>query len=273
MRNQILRTVLWLALLAAAISPRFAHAADLLAIDFDGVLYDIDQLTGAASNPRASGVYSLSGLAFAPQHGLLAHDAATNNLFRLNRSNGAATNIGFIGIDVTEGDLAFDPISGQLYGTQSTGGDRLYTINPTTGLGTIVGTIAQNADISGMAFDASGTLWVLDTAAFPQTLYTVNPLTAGIINSYSLIGDTLGSTAGMSFDPDTGWLYIVHGDQFAAPGTNKLYFMTDPTGGFLREVGLTGVTQGFSGLLFIPEPGTLALLFVAGSCLIRRRQR
>lgn len=242
-----------------------AGAAVLLGADFGGVLYDVDTFTGDAINPRATGISTLSGIAFSPAGMLYGHDAATDWLHRINPQTGASVPVGFIGIDVTEGDLAFNPVSGQLFGTQSFGDDRLYTIDLATGQGTTVGVITDAGDISAIAFDAAGTLYALDTLT--DAIYIVDPLTADILSTIPL-GASLGSSAGMAFDPVTGNLYIADG---GALGTNKLYlFLLDVP--FLFELGDTNAPTGLSGLTFIPEPSCAGLL-LAAAVLLRRPRR
>lgn len=257
-------------------------AADMVAIDFDGVLYDADQLTGRLSNPRSTGIPTLSGIAYVPGHGVLTIDAATNHLFRLNISTGAATDIGFIGLDMTEGDLAYNPFDGKLYASQTAGASRLITIDPATGQGSIVGIIDPFADISALAFHPSGTLWGLDTEAFPNQFFSIDPLTATINATHTLTGPIadLGSTAGMAFDPEGNhFLYAVgmNKNPAANPVQNDMYFATDPSAGVLRPVGHAfdnpDISPPLSGLAFIPEPASAALLLlgVAGLLAVRRR--
>ncbi|MCA9255006.1 MAG: hypothetical protein KDA33_05185, partial [Phycisphaerales bacterium] len=151
MKSRFPFAIIALAALFGLTSP--LRAAELIGVDFFGMLYDMTE-TGVASNPRATGVGTLSGIAF--NNGVLyGLDAGTDYLWQINPASGASTQIGFLGLDVTEGDLGFDPISGQLYGVQSFGDDRLYTINTSTGVATTIGTIAADADISAIAFDST----------------------------------------------------------------------------------------------------------------------
>lgn len=266
--------------LVVAFSATVARAAEALVIDFNGVLYDINGATGAVSNPRATGVPTLSGIAWSPSGVLYAHDAATNHLFRINRMTGQATQVGFLGVDVVEGDLAFNPVDGLLYGTQTNGGDRLYTINPQTGHATTIGTIVQDGDISAMAFTPNGTLYCLDLEN--AALYTVDPASGQIITTRQVIGDIVpfsgANTAGMSIDPDSGLLYVVSNlhldtNQDQILDTNRYYWLT-PENGLLRVAGETGLMTDYSGLQFVPEPASLGLVLVGGMIpLIRRRRR
>lgn len=255
---------------AFTLAPQATRAAELLGTDFDGLLYDINFLTGTASNPRDTGIGALSGIAMSPGGELFGFDAAANILFQINRATGASTPVGFMGLDVTEGDLDFQPGTGTLFGVQTQGADRLFTIDVATGFATAVGTIIAGGDISAMAFADDGTLFALDT--MNDALYTIDPATGAILTTVGLVGDPLGNAAGMDFDPVTGWLVVADGGyttQGTPTGTNMLYSIDIPTG-FLIPHGPTGLTFGLSGLEFVPEPGSLGLLAL-GVLLCGRR--
>ncbi len=257
---------------AAAVTPALAPAAELLGTDFDGLLYDVSFLTGTASNPRDTGIGALSGIAMSPSGEMFGYDAATNILFQINMMTGSSTPVGFMGLDVTEGDLDFQPGTGILYGVQTQGADRLFTIDLATGLASVVGTIAASADISAMAFRDDGTLFALDT--LNETLHTLDPATGGILTTVAL-STPLGSAAGMDFDPVTGWLVVADGGyntQGNPTGTNMLYSVDIPTG-ILIPHGPTGLAFGLSGLEFVPEPGSLGLLVLGVVLCGRRRAR
>lgn len=191
---------------------------------------------------------------------------ATNSLFRIDPGTGTSTLVGATGLRVFEGDLAFDPTSGILYGLQDvpSGSTRnLFTINTATGQGTVIGNInAPNLDLSAMAFDSSGTLFVIDTEN--SQLFTVNKGNAGILTTVSL-NTKLGETAGSAFDPSTGTLYVADG---GTGGTNKLYTL-DTSTGILTPVGNTGTRIGIAGLTFVvPEPSSLALVSLGWLVLV-----
>jgi len=269
-KSRVPFAIIALAALFGLASP--LRAAELIGVDFFGMLYDMTE-TGVASNPRATGVGTLSGIAFS--NGVLyGLDAGTDYLWRINPANGASTQIGFLGLDVTEGDLGFDPISGQLYGVQSFGDDRLYTINTATGVATTIGTIAADADISAIAFDSTGALFALDT--YNDVIYRVDPSDASILQTIPLmVGQTpidLGPAAGMVYNPDSGVFYFADGGPF---GTDQFYLYSPalqivfPFG----QMTLNGapLSEGLSGLAYIPEPATLCLLLTGVFALRRRR--
>src|SRR5215207_4239010 len=100
-------------------------------------LYDVNQATGTATNPRLTGTNLLVDIAFAPSgtlYGVTSQVAGgpVSSLYRLDPVTGAATLIGPTGVTILEGDLAFNPITGTLFGavSQGTGLARnLFTVN------------------------------------------------------------------------------------------------------------------------------------------------
>jgi hypothetical protein len=278
----LIRTTLFIfAVAATSVTAPVARAQSLLGNSFDGVLYDVNVATGAATNPRSvgTGADSLTGIAFSPNgtlYGLTSFvGSPANSLVSIDPVTGASTAIGFTGLAVSEGDLAFDPTSGLLYGIQSVpGNDReLFTINVATGAGTVIGTLGTliEDDFSAMTFAADGTLYMLGSGVPPGAarLLTVNKATAATISSVSLSLD-LGFAAGMDFHPATGALYVADGG--LNDGTDSLYTL-NPATGALTLIGPTGLADGLAGLAFVvPEPTGvgLALAGVVGLAMRRR---
>lgn len=252
-----------------------ALAAPMVGVSFSGdqgaVLYDISAQTGQAVGGRPLGIDRLVGTVGTPNgtlYALTSHTAPVNpaSLFRINAATGSATLVGSTGLaSVAEGDMAIDPLTGVLYGGYSALNNfrQLFTINPTTGQATLLpGTVY--GDSSAMAFDAAGNLYVLDCAL--SKLYGVNKQTGNVVSTVAL-SLTLGGTAGMSVDPGTGTFYVADG---GTGGTGMLYTL-DPASGALSAVGSTGLSQGVSGLAFLPEPATFILFAICAAFSLRRR--
>jgi len=243
-----------------------------------GFLYDVNPLTGTATNLRPTNINGLDGVAFGPGgtlFGLSQRDSSpvTNALFRIDPVTGASTLIGQTGMNIIEGDLRFDPSLGVFFAVTdipgATSTRRLFTINPNTGAGTVVGAIAGAFDPSAVAIDSAGRLLVLDQQTFAaDRLLQLDKTTAAVISSVNL-NVNLGGTAGMDFDPVSGVLYVVDG-----VGTNSLYTL-DPSTGTLTLVGPTNVLDGLAGLAFVlvPEPSTLALAALGAVALLIVRRR
>lgn len=250
--------------LAASVTP--ASAADLVGADFFGMLYDLTE-DGVVSNPRNTGIDTLSGIALGPNGILYGLDAATDFLWQIHIASGASSPIGFIQLDVTEGDLGFDPITGQLLAVQTFGADRLISIDPATGVGTPIGTIILDGDISAMAFDDIGNLFVLDTRN--DFVYRIDATTAVIQQTYSIGGTDLGASAGMVYDPDSGFFYIADG----GPGGTDRFYVFSAADEFLFPLADLPLADGLSGLAYVPEPAAGLLLVFAGCICARRRRR
>ena len=246
-------------------------------------LYDVNVSTGACTNPRQLNVNIAVDCVVDPATGIMygltdqlgrinnqSGTAGKNLIFTVNIQSGQCTAVGQLDpantsstgpLAVFEGDLAFHPQTGVLWGvTTRVDFARLFTVNLSTGLGTIVADIAPGVgiqlDLSAIAFDAQGGLWALDTRypsqPGPAKVYRVNPQTGAILQTYQT-STTLGTVAGMAFNPANGQLLVVDGD---FGGTHKLYRF-DEAASSLIEIGPTGVaagnSAGLAGLAFGPS--------------------
>ena len=227
-------------------------------------LIDVDSTTGAYSNPRLLGSSQVLNIATSPSGELFGSSLGfnTNQLFRIDPALGATNLVGNIGLSpIIEGDIAFDPLNGQLYGLQyipdtATGYERyLFTIDTVSGAGTIVGdlSVPDYSDLNAMAFDRAGRLFVLDSyrGFGPDRLFEVDPATARILRTVSIdysrveeagVFSTLGYVGGMLFLPSDGRLYV--SDSFS--GTRNLYTL-DTESGLLDLVGPTGIRRYSNG--------------------------
>ena len=253
-----------------------AYATPLYGISFastqGSVLYQVDPQTGAASDPKPTGLSHVVGIAFGSGgtlYGLTNATAPTspNALVRIDRTTGSSQVVGSTGLNnIAEGDIAYDRTTGTLYGLyQLTGGQRqLFTLNAATGAAIPLPT-SLSGDPSAMAFTPAGTLYAIDTAL--AKLLTVDKTTGATLTTLSL-SRSLGSVAGMAIDPDTGTFYVANGD---SGGTDHLYTL-NPTTGLLTDIGPLSLPDGLAGLTFLPEPASLILL-AAGLMFTRRRCR
>jgi DNA-binding beta-propeller fold protein YncE len=294
-------------LAAVSLSASFAAAATppLLGVQFrssgtasssQARLYDVDIVTGAATNMRISNASALVGIRYSPDgvlYGLTDQFSRLNNvsgssgkniLITLDPATARGTLVGQLaeGTDspfwIGEGDLDFDPLTGQLYVVASQNGSGLlFKVDRTNGAPTMVGTMFTGGDASAMAFDPAGNLWVLDTTVpstttGPAKLRRIDKSTGAVLELVQT-DRSIGVAAGMAFDPDSGRLYVADGD-FA--GRNELMTL-DPATGQFSTIGLHGAGAGttwpgLAGLAFvIPEPASLSLLFLGGGLLLRRR--
>lgn len=261
----------------------------------DTSLYSVDPLTGSATDPVTLGVDVVVGIArradgawfgLTDEFGFVNGQATDGGLFTFDPSTGATSLIGDVspfasGAVVSEGDIDFNPITGELFGvTSNQGVSLLYTIDPATAQNTEIGIVQlAGTDLSGLSFDDQGNLWALDTsfdfdpATRASQLLRLDPSNGDILETVPL-SVSLGATAGMDFDPVSGALYIADGD---FEGTNNLYTADLVTGQLtlVGSTGLDGAPSGFGGLAdieFIPTPGVAAAFAVAGVAGLRRRR-
>ncbi len=275
----------WIVVLTAGVlvGPAEAEAAVLLGCGADGILYDIDPVTGAASNPRDTSIEHLGGIAFSADGMFYGFSASripeldSGVIYLIDPVTGASGGGHYFQVAYGEGDLAFDPRGDLVYvvtsystfpdGTPAgAGNDSLFQFDFLTRVQRTVGHISGHLDASGLAFDDSGTLYALDT--YGERLITLDTSNADILSSVPL-SVPLGAVAGMTFNPATGLMYVADGYD---DGTKMLYTL-DPDTGVLTAIGPTGLDDGLAGLAFIPEPGTLVLLVAGSLTLVRRTSR
>jgi outer membrane protein assembly factor BamB len=204
-------------------------------------------------------------------YGITGGSSAT--LYRIDPSTAAATEIGPLGLSfVFEGALAFSP-EGVLYGTNgdSAANAQLFRIDIETGAATVVGTMSNPPhDVNGLAWRSDGMLVGLD--GNQNVLLAIDPATANS-SVIANLDPSAGNAGGMTVFGDTG--YFATGGSVVG-GTNELYTFDLYTGehalvgGFPADV-ITGL--GMSALAAVPEPGSIALLALAGLAMTRRRCR
>jgi hypothetical protein len=254
-------------------SAPMATAQRLYGIDRAGILYDIDIATGAATNPRNTGIERFNGIAADAKGNLfgttgLGSVPNANSFFAIDRHTGAATRIAPLSLgNQFEGDLSFDDSTGKFYGVYSA---QLFELNPTTGRGTLRGP-SYYGDFSAMGFNKSGQLYVMNTNA--NELWSFNKLNGDVFAVKSVMPQFMPGTAGMDFHPISDVLYMADGED---DSTDSLYTM-DLATGQLTLVGPTGLASGLSGLAFVsvPEPALRMSLFslVVGVGLALRPRR
>ncbi|MCB1746144.1 MAG: PEP-CTERM sorting domain-containing protein [Gammaproteobacteria bacterium] len=200
---------------------------------------------------------------------------SSNNLISIDALSGAITNtVALTGTDLQFGggsitSLAYDPITGVLFGNTSTGfgdtvgGDDLYTIDPLSGAVSLVGRIGFD-NVYALGFDQLGGLFGITNGG---ELISLNLATG---NGSLIAGGLGGSLFDMASNPDDNTMFV------SMAGSQSLATINLGTGA-LTPVGPynNGDANNVVGLAFladrsVPEPTTLALL---GATLVMVRRR
>lgn len=254
------RVVLWIALFCVACAPQ-AMAGMLIGSTFDAI-YDIDPITGVASNPRETGGRAFE-IAFVD--GIL-YGTAGRILSTIDAASGEARPLGTItGFEPFESivDLSWDAQTHTLFGLVHLGGttiDRLYTINTSSLVATLIGEV--ELAYTTVAFDASGALYAVSRN--PDVLSLIDPTTAGTLAS-TLLSANLQSPTMVFGDMNQ---LIVSTAIGVEPG---FVFNLNPSDGTLSEIGGTGLDVGLTSLAYIPEPSMCFLvLFGVLAFFVRR---
>lgn len=100
----------------------------------DEYLWRLDPTTGKATPLGSTAPYAADGLA--SWGGLLYGIGRTDNLVTLNKTTGASTAIGPLGLDGNDSGAAFDPLTGILWGLNEKG--EIFAIDLGTGAATVV---------------------------------------------------------------------------------------------------------------------------------------
>ncbi len=247
-------------------------------------LVDVDMSTGTVSNSRSLGIKVMCGIATQPSTGTLFgltsdFSNPVSSLIRIDPTTGGVTVIGATGLPMlVEGDLAFNPLNGLLYGIGDGGVNgtqrNFFSINSMTGAATVIGNLGSTGDYSALAFDNTGVLWTVDSDGLQNSrLIAINPLNAQVINT-KMMNVNLGGAVGLTFQPGTGVAYLA--DDATGPasgGTNSLYTL-DASTGIATLIGPTGDPHGLAGLAIIgvPEPSSLMLgALVISTAFVKRR--
>lgn len=260
-----------------------------------GSLVFFDSATPAAVTTvgAISGATNIRAIDFRPSDGLL-YGAGYNNtngtfqLYTINTATGAATAVGASSIlpafeNSTRLSIDVNPMANAL--RVITGNGNSYRFNLGTGQliaqdTTFTGTI-PNALFADVAYTnnvpgaTSTSLYAYDYSN--DGLLLVNPPNAG---TYTQVGTGTGITstdAGIGFDISglTGTAYLSL-DPAAVAGLNDGLYVLNLATGTSSLVGLTGIDLLDISVAPVPEPGTLALLSLAGvvgAVAVCRRQR
>jgi hypothetical protein len=248
-----------------------------------GELYILDPTTGAmvthigSLNDALNVNYPITGLAVNPITGVMY--GSTGNagsvdamLVTVNLGTALVTPIGFFnagptnssGTPTTMADLAFDS-AGNLYGIGSIGGPQLYSINPATGKATVIGSTGLTSTTGGgLAISPGGVFYGTPTAS---RFGTYDPLTGAYSNITNPTKPTGGGAYGaLEFDGN-----ILYGLNVGSGSPPPTALVTISPLGVVTSIGTS--LNSLDAIAFVPEPGTAALLVVAGAVVLLRSRK
>lgn len=169
-------------------------------------------------------------------------DDANNELGTVDVATGAVTDIGPLGVEIT--DIAFAP-NGTLYGIT---GASLYRINSATGAAVRIGSHGIDG-ANALVFGSDGTLYA--ASATSTELYTINPATGGSTDLGSI-----GYESGGDLAFNNGQLYMssATGDLISIDVTTYAYsnfaFVNGFDVGSLGFQNVDGLATGSDGVLY-----------------------
>ena len=265
-----------------------AEAATLYAATAAGApgeLYTLDPTTGAVVtdvgplNDLLNVNYPITGLAFHPLSGVLY--GSTGNagavdamLVAINPATALVTPIGFFnagpvntsGTPATMADLAFDS-AGNLYGIGSIGGPQLYSINILNGQATVIGSTGLTSTTGGgLAINSGGIFYGTPTASRFGTYNSGTGGYSNIANPGKPTGG--GSYAALDFDGNT-----LYGLNVGSGSPAPTALVTISPSGVVTAIGTSPNSLDAIAFAPVPEPGSVALLVLAGSVVFIRRLR
>lgn len=170
---------------------------------------------------------------------LFACASLSNRLFLIDAISGSGTDVGWFGTTSPMQSLAFDSLSGTLYGV--TLDSVLYEIDTDTGMGTEIGPVGYPS-ILALEFDPGGTLYGVSNDA--DLLIVIDTVTG----AGTFVAPTLPAITGMARRPEDDVMFVV---ETARDTIHRL----DLTDGSTKEIGpYGGGVQYMVGIAFLmPE--------------------
>ena len=261
-----------------ALAPVSSLRAQLVGVEFNtGNFYSISTTDGSLQLIGDTDIDNIGSLEFNPQDGFLygftTGEAKLTNLYRFTISPAfdavTAELVGPLGLSTFEGALAFSPSGGLFAVNGGATVPALLSLDISTGDATVIDFFADRHDINGLGWRSDGLLIGLDNT--DDALLAIDPITAGV-TVIDQVGAAVGSVGGMAMG-EAGNFFVTAGPLATDPGSNSLYSFDPFTGDhvFIASYENQILANGFSGLAFVPEPATLALLSLGGLVILRRR--
>lgn len=232
-----------------------------------GNLLNINQANGQASQVGVGlGVGNVGDLTSNPITGQTwGVKIDTNQLVNIDPATGLATSLVNLNSPSGMTSLAFNNLTGKLYGNTSVSFgsqfESLWEIDPVTGNCVFVGRILFD-DVFALGFANDGTLYGISAAS--NQLITVNTLNG---NGALVAAVALAGLFDMAARPEDGVMFVSH-------AFNSDLYTMNLANGALNLVGPYNSANASNvvGLAFVPSPGALALLGLGGLVAGRRRR-
>ena len=261
MKNKIILLAL------VAVASAVAHAGDFYSVrEFTNELVKVDVNTG--------GITTVGSLGVNTDFGDLAYDTSSNTmylssgrdggskLYTVDLNSGAATLVGAMG-EIEMFGLAYDPTSGKLYGSQSTGASGFFEINKSNGAASAIQT-GQGISLDGITYVGS-TGSMTGIFAGPGSVYTVDTSTG----AYTQV------SAGAGFVDNCGVAWDAASDSLYSIDWSRNLFKFDVANGYARTTVAT-LDQSYDGLAYaevVPEPASMIALAAGIAAIVRKRRK
>lgn len=179
-----------------------------------------------------------AGKSHAGPIGFSVSATSPHKLYRIDLEAGLTKAIGPIGPEV-EG-LAFDPVTGSLFGVQESG-NRLIRIDSERGAVAPIGALDTVVGDMGLAFDGDGALWM--SAETPTKLFSVDPASGAATS----VGNTVFAITGLASS----------GDDLFGLRSDAVLLEVDVSTGSVSQIGDLGLDGAFEGGLAFDADGVL----------------
>ncbi|MBL9000767.1 MAG: hypothetical protein JNK25_06485 [Phycisphaerae bacterium] len=219
-------------------------------------LYAIDPGTGLATHIGATGLRRIGGLDWDEMNNRLVALTVDGDQFAIDTATGAPTLIADGSFGVPEGSIAFR--QGAAYTTIF---DHLHIWEGSAWRQIGPSGLAAGADLSGLDFGGGAMLGLATFGADPDLLVSYD-VSTGAATPIGPTGTNAETVGGLAFDIRAQAWYMTDGSSL---------FRLNPSLGVASVIGSHGLS-GFSALAYVPSPGVVSFLCVAGVLITRRRR-
>ncbi|MFN3168427.1 MAG: DUF4394 domain-containing protein [Phycisphaeraceae bacterium] len=227
----------------------------------------------------------IHGIDFRPATGELYALGSTSRLYTLDTATGAATQVGSgpfaPALNGSSFGFDFNPVIDRIRVVSDV--DKNYVLNPNDGTATGVTDLFYNAGdanetanpnvvnsayTNSFAGTTSTQLYGIDTGL---DILVTQANSAGTLQTVGAIGADVNAIGAFDISGATGDAFVAEIDVATSPNRTRFWTL-DLNTGQGTFVGEVGGGQIVTALAVVPEPGSLALLGLAGLSVLRRRR-